>query len=508
VPSAILAVKILADAKQAQKGMADAERSTAKWSAGLKKAALGAAVGIAAVGAGALSAAKAAAEDAHSQAMLRKALRNTTRATDKQVAATENWITNIELATGVTDDELRPALATLVRSTKNVTKAQSAMGLALNISAGTGKDVGSVAAALAKAYGGNVTALGKLVPGLDKAVLKSKDMGKITDELTRLFKGSAATAATTAEGNWKRLTVALQETKESIGAALLPVLTTLASWLVSTGIPAIKNFWSWIETKLVPSLAGWAAKIRDTVMPVLLALWEWVRTKLVPAAQSLWSWIQTKLVPALQNLWTWIQTKVIPVMQALWAWITTKLVPALRGVLTPAILGVVDAWQRARDAVQKVWDSLQKLGIKQKDIELILKAFMLVIGTNLVAAIYLAVGALEIISGTFQIIAGQISTVIDWIQKLIGWFKKIPHIGDIFHPGNPFAGGRSTPAVAGLSATRFAGVAHAPATRRSSGGAPIIINVNSTLASPAETGRAVVGSIRAYERAAGRGWRS
>ena len=136
--TAILAIRIISDATDARKGLDEAETATSKWSSGLGKASVVAAGALAVVGGVALSGARAAAEDAQAQALLAQALTNSAGATKTQVAATEAWITKTTLATGVADDELRPALATLARSTGDVAASQKALGLAMDVSAATG----------------------------------------------------------------------------------------------------------------------------------------------------------------------------------------------------------------------------------------------------------------------------------------------------------------------------------------------------------------------------------
>ncbi len=105
---------------------------------------------------------KAAIEDEKAQTQLALALENATGATKAQIAATEQSILQMSLATGVADDELRPALGRLVRSTSDTEKAQQLLATALDISAATGKPLESVANALGKAYDGNTASLGKL----------------------------------------------------------------------------------------------------------------------------------------------------------------------------------------------------------------------------------------------------------------------------------------------------------------------------------------------------------
>ncbi len=235
--STTLVIRILADAKQAAATMKGASTNAGKFATGLNRATLPALAVVGALGA----MGKAAAEDAQGQALLANSLRKSAGASAAQVQSVEDWISATTLATGVADDQLRPALATLSRATGDVTTSQKAMTTVLDVSAATGKDTQAVANALAKAYGGNAASLGKLVPGLNKAILKSGDMTKIMAELARVTGGSAAVAADTAAGKWKRTQTAFAETKESIGAGLLPVINKLSSSLATFGTWAANN---------------------------------------------------------------------------------------------------------------------------------------------------------------------------------------------------------------------------------------------------------------------------
>jgi hypothetical protein len=178
---------------------------------------------------------KAAVEDSAAQAILAKTLQNVTGATDSQVAAIEKQISVMSLATGVADDELRPAFASLVRVTQDMTTANEGLQLAMDISAGTGKDLASVSDALAKAYGGNYKALGLLSPELKAMIKSGASLDEIMAALSKTFGGQAAVAAGTAQGQFKRLNVALDEAKESIGMALLPAVMEVLPYLINFG---------------------------------------------------------------------------------------------------------------------------------------------------------------------------------------------------------------------------------------------------------------------------------
>jgi hypothetical protein len=140
----------------------------------------------------------------------------------------EKFIGDLQRATGVLDDNLRPAFRTLLTATGDVRKSQDGLALALDIAAGTGRDLGAVSLALAKAYGGQTTALSRLGAGLSKATLASGDLDLITTELTNKFKGQALAAAEGYAGSMARLTVASENAKEIIGKDLLDAMKLIS----------------------------------------------------------------------------------------------------------------------------------------------------------------------------------------------------------------------------------------------------------------------------------------
>ena len=185
---------------------------------------------------------KAAIEDEKAQTQLALALENATGATKQQIAATEQSILQMSLASGVADDQLRPALARLVRSTSDTEKAQQLLATALDVSTATGKPLETVANALGKAYDGNTAALGKLGIGLSSAELKTMSFTDVQGKLTDLFGGAAARNADTYAGRIARMQVAFNEAKETIGFALLPILEKVINFINTNALPVINAF--------------------------------------------------------------------------------------------------------------------------------------------------------------------------------------------------------------------------------------------------------------------------
>jgi hypothetical protein len=235
-----------ADFDELKKGVKGAQNEVESFSDRVsdfgKKAAIAfAAAGVAAVAFG-VSAVKAAVEDEAAQLKLAETIKATTSATAAQIAGVEDYITKTSIAVGVTDDQLRPAFARLVRSTKDTEEAQSLLNLALDLSAATSKPVEAVTNALAKAYDGNYAALGKLGLGLDANLLKSKDNEAIIKSLEQTYGKFAEGAAETTAKKFERIKIATSEAKEAIGAALLPVVQKFADYLLITVVPNLESF--------------------------------------------------------------------------------------------------------------------------------------------------------------------------------------------------------------------------------------------------------------------------
>jgi hypothetical protein len=185
---------------------------------------------------------KSAIEDEQAQLRLAAALKSATGATDDQIKATEDYILKTSLATGVADDQLRPAMQRLAVSTKSTEEAQKLLNLALDIAKGRGLELETVANALGRAQDGNTTALGRLGLGLSKSELATLSFTEVQQKLSDLYGGAAATNAETFQGKIDRLKVGFDEAKESLGVALLPQIERFIGFLNETGIPTLNAF--------------------------------------------------------------------------------------------------------------------------------------------------------------------------------------------------------------------------------------------------------------------------
>lgn len=223
--------------KKAVAGFKQLDGAAAKAKFALKSLAVVGAAAVAALGVAAFQAgqklfefARMARDDEKAQVRLASSIRASTKATDEQIAAVEQFIDVTQRATGVADDELRPAYARIIRSTRDFEKAQRILRNALDVSAATGKPLKTVVEALSKAYDGSNTALQRLGLGYDKAQLKAMSFNDIQKDLEKRFSGSALEQANTYEGTMARFKITLDELKESLGKALLPFLKRMAEY--------------------------------------------------------------------------------------------------------------------------------------------------------------------------------------------------------------------------------------------------------------------------------------
>jgi len=313
------------------------ETNGQKASFAIKKAAVPAGLAIAGLAVALGDAAKSAMEDAAAQTILAGNLRTSAHATEAQIKATEDMITKMSLASGTADDVLRPSMSKLVLATNDVERSSKLLAIAQDVAARTGKPLETVTQALAKAEMGQFAALKKLGIPMSEGIQASIDLqkeqkklakaeenlasvkhniaegtlkgaeatkaltkanekfaaqtsivndlmsttGDYADDVAKKFAGGASDAANTAEGQFKRLAVALAETKESIGAALLPAIEAVLPFLQTLGT------WAQDHTTIFLIVAGAIAGIAAAVVIANAAITAWgVATKVFTGIQA------------------------------------------------------------------------------------------------------------------------------------------------------------------------------------------------------------------------------
>jgi len=351
----VLKVGLAADISDFSKGLDKANKESQTFGEKMGTAAKAGAIALAAAGAAAIKVgvelAKNAAEDAAAQRVLALTLQNTTKATDAQVAAVEKYISATSLAFGVTDDQLRPAFARLTRSTKDVEESQKLLNLALDISVATGKPVEAIATGLSKAYDGNTNALGKLGLGIDQSILKTKDFDKVYTNLRGTFKGFAEQEANTFEGKLRRLNVAFDEAKETVGSYILDAITPLVNVAVTKLIPAFQDVSDKLGKYLGPALKSvfdFATAFFIPMFKTLQEAFNKVRDAIVDNKENI-----QPLIDLFKDLFDFVKTYILPILGTTLVntikTAATAIAAAIR-VVSPIIEAVTDGIRTAINA--------------------------------------------------------------------------------------------------------------------------------------------------------------
>jgi hypothetical protein len=315
------------------------ETKSEKASFAIKKAAVPAGLAVAALGAVAFDAVKAFAEDDAAAQKLATTLGNVTGATDKEVSAVEDFISKTSIAAAVADDQLRPALDSLVRGTGDVTKAQDLLSLALDVSAGTGKDLGAVSDALSKAFNGNLGPLRKLDPALADLIKSGASTDEVFQAMSETFSGQADTAANTTQGKMKNLGIQMGELKESIGQAVVPLANKL--------LPKLLEFAAWASKnkRLIVTIGAVIGGLAVAVVAVNAAMTAWTATtKAFAAVQAVFN-----AVMALNPIFL-IVAAIVAIIAVL------VLLQKKFGLFDGVIKFVGDSFAKVWDAIKAVFD--------------------------------------------------------------------------------------------------------------------------------------------------------
>jgi len=286
---------------------------------------------------------KAAIEDEAAQVKLATSLQNVTGATKDQVAQVEAQILKTSLLTGLTDNELRPSLDRLLRSTKDVEEAQRLQALAIDIAAGSGKSLETVSNALAKSAEGQNTALGKLGVGISAAELKTMSFDEITAKLADTFEGQASKKAETFAGKMDRLKVAFDEGKETVGSFVLDAITPLVSSIVNNVIPKIQNLATNLGQTLGPAFVKIFDVIKKDLLPILITWWKFLYEEVIPAIISVVKPILEGLSDAFSTIKKAVQDNskelqpFFDLLMKIWDFVKTYLAPLLGGAFKLAL---------------------------------------------------------------------------------------------------------------------------------------------------------------------------
>jgi hypothetical protein len=298
--SLVLNVEILGEFKKlttattgAAKDLNSLKKTTDKISSGMKTAlgAIGLGFSLGVVVRELKEASKAAIEDVKSQELLALSLQASTKATDNQIAAVEKVIGKYQLQASVADDQLRPAFAKLTQSTGNLEESSKLLGIALDVSAGSGKSLDAVTQAMSKALEGSTGALERLLPAV-------KGVDDPMAFLEERFKGAASAASNV--DPYTRMNILFGELQEQIGMALLPYLEDFSDWLAEPGTTEMLQEIVTVIVDLIKNFAGLVAvavQYKDVLIPLAAVVGTLlVAVKAVSTAMTIYNTISSLVV--------------------------------------------------------------------------------------------------------------------------------------------------------------------------------------------------------------------
>ena len=512
-------------------------------------AAVAAAAGVAAAALGKMV--MAAAEDQKSFTLLAQTLSKVAGASEQMIAATDKQIGKMAMATGIADDQLRPALANLVRATGSLSLSQTALNQVMDLSVSKQIDMDAASNAVAKALAGNTTALVKMLPGLKGIIDNGSSAAEVLAAIDSQVGGAAAAAADTFAGKITRLKLVLGEMAETIGSWLLPAISAVADFLNTYLIQAFTFLSDVVGPKVTASMEGLSRVFRedivpfiqDYVLPAFKALAEMYYGTLFQAVAGLVRLLVEKLgkafdmirekiegnretfdalVEGLRRLVTFFQQVVVPLY---FKYLSTLLDVAIKA------LGIyIDMWLKVGKVLIPVVQSIGSAAVK--------------IGGFIADAINMGIDALNVFinaynrlpgflkpGGNIDIIPNVVFKGLDFTQYKPGGFGTVGDFRGGMTGAVPGAGGLDLGAalppsssggkagaaapgavdpLAGMTPEQIAaGRANAdffamgldnPIVRR---GAPITVNVNGGLATSADIGQAVVDAIKQYTNVSG-----
>ena len=334
-------VKLIADVQELKAGLQKAEQqidglkgSTAGASDGMNKLEQGMSklkmAGIAAAAAvGALAvkmavdAVKGAIEEQAAQERLATVLANVTGLTREQSMAIDAQLEKMALASGVADDQLRPAYSKLVTATKDTAEAQRLLKIAMDVSAATGKPLEAVTSSLSRAYAGNTAGLSRLGVGLGAAEIKALGLKGSVDKLAKTFEGASERQANTLEFRIKRLKMAFSETAEDIATAVLPIIEKLMEFINNTAVPAFQK----LRDMIAGDKGGLNSKFKE--------IGDYVKKFVTPIIEAMRGAFEKVKAAILDNKENFM--KYLTILREIVAWAMKYLVPLFREFLVGAV---------------------------------------------------------------------------------------------------------------------------------------------------------------------------
>lgn len=378
------------------------------------------------VGSFLIDGAKGAAEDAASMGKLRTAVENSGSSYETYSTAIDDTIKKSQ-ALGFTDGETTDALALLTQETGSTEDAMARLHTAQDLARGTGMTLEQASKLLGKASDENTGILKKY--GL--AVEDGATAQDLMNEVDARFGGQAATYAESDAGKWSIASQQMGEVQETIGGALIPVFSLLATLVL--------EFSQVLQTQLIPAITTVVSTIWTFIEPVAQLVEQYL-TPLLVGLGAIAAIIIASFIPALL---AWVSA-MIPVVAehiALAAAAVVAYAPIIAALLAVGIavalvyeawstnfLGIQDITQAVIDfikpyildavaAIQTVFETV--MPIIQTVVETVFGVIKTVIETDIAAVQSIFETAMPIIQSIFETVFPIIQAVVETVFGVI-----------------------------------------------------------------------------------------
>ena len=306
-----------------------------------------------------MDAAQAAADDAASCAKLQKAVENSGAAWDSYKGTLDTVIKTAQKR-GFTDDQARDALALLTAQTGDAGEAAKRFAMAQDLARGANIDVYTASKLLGKVTDENVNVLARYGIKVAEGASEAELFGAIQQK----FGGQAEAFANSTAGQMEAAKIQMQELKESIGYALLPIMTKLVGVLTEDIIPAIQK----LVAEWGPKLQDAFGAVKGVIEPVIDALkgpLQDALTFLDEHKEILVAFAATVAILLVPALWAWTAAeiaKTAAMLAAAAAFVLANApiiaVAAAIGLLVVGIIELVKHWDDIWPKIKAVWDTV------------------------------------------------------------------------------------------------------------------------------------------------------
>jgi len=302
--------------------------------------------------------AQSAADDAASVAKLQQAVENSGASWEKYKGQLEGVVEAAQKR-GFTDDEARDALSLLTAQTGDAGEAAKRFAMAQDLARGANIDVYTASKLLGKVTDENVNVLARYGIKVAEGATETELFGAIQQK----FGGQAEVFAKSSAGQMAAAKIQMSELKESIGYALLPVMTKLVDVLTTKIIPAVQK----LAADWIPRIKQGFADMKTAVQPVIDALRGPFKDALAFIMDH-----KEMVVGALTALALVIGGVLLTATISWAAAMIAATWPILAVIAAGALLGLaikelIDHWDEIKAKTLEVWDSIsdfldEKLG--------------------------------------------------------------------------------------------------------------------------------------------------